>query len=96
MRAALRCLVGVGWMWGAVAGGLAFIDPLSLPTPRVGSATPRVHFSPSAVPYRLRGGQPAGCAAGDGGGDSIPERLAAVRAKIKHACQANGAWIMLV
>jgi hypothetical protein len=81
-------MVGMAFLCGGSVPVMAFVDPLAIPSSRGGSAsrTPLPSFH-----YRLRGGMQTACAVGEGGGDSIPERLAAVQAKIKHAGQPNGA-----
>jgi hypothetical protein len=84
---ALRFLIAMALLCGGSVPVMAFVDPLAIPAYRGGSAS-RTPLPP--VQYRLRGGTQA-FAAGEGGGDSIPERLAAVQAKIKHAGQPNGA-----
>ncbi len=86
MAFALRFLIGMALLCGGSVPVMAFVDPLAIPAPRGGSAS---RTPLPAMQYRLRGGMQA-FAAGEGG-DSIPERLAAVQAKIKHAGQPNGA-----
>ena len=87
MAFALRFLIAMALLCGGSVPVMAFVDPLAIPAHRGGSAS-RTPLPP--VQYRLRGGMQA-FAAGEGGGDSIPERLAAGQAKIKHASQPNGA-----